>query len=208
VWASFRSFCAGLFKHLRPSPQLPFDIRLSFGIILGAAAYLAFAGGRPWQNVIAIYGILSGIWGAWLLYKDSIETDKYFSSVAEAMIALVPRPPLTTFNRAIKWILVLLVAVAYLRFLLLVWSDFAVDEDYSKLLTNAFLVLIVATFAALPIYGYFWAVERAFETVKQTATLSAQDRIVAVKNGFRTIGFYGLFFAGLFQLPILLWPPK
>jgi hypothetical protein len=108
------------------------------------------------------------------------------------------------------WGWILLVVATYLSFEQMVWNNFnsALYKNHIRFFADAVLVLLVAAAAGLLVYGFFWVVERAWERVKQSAALSDEDKISAVRYAFRLMNFYLMFFGPALGLPILIWPPE
>jgi hypothetical protein len=63
---------------------------MTFVISVGFAFLVTWYKDLPFQNKIAIWGTLLGMFSAFLLYTESDESDEYFELVGKSMIASMP----------------------------------------------------------------------------------------------------------------------
>jgi hypothetical protein len=147
MWARLWSLYKQLWNRINPQVQTPLKVRLLYGLPI--LAIYVFYLDVPWQNKFAIYGIISTVLGAGVLFGESIVSNGTCLRMAEDFINRRPSP------RARKIALIWL-PLALVTFVL-AWAAHFVytyhrDATYEEYWETAYALALIVVPAALLYY--------------------------------------------------------
>jgi hypothetical protein len=201
MWARLRSLCKRLWSGVTPQVQTPLKVRLQYGLPI-LALYIFYYLHVPLQNKFAIYGVISAVLGAGVLFGESIVSNRTCLRMAEDL-----KNYRSSRISLLIWVPLALVAVVA------AWAAYFVytydrDVAYEEYWETAYALALILAPALLLYYLTAVPIDSFFRWVARRLATPASGVIPRLKRGLRATGFALLAVGGALQLPALLWPPS